>query len=205
MKVVIIDYQMSNMFSVKNALDKVGIKNCISSDPNVLIEADGAILPGVGSFCEAMAKINDLKLNEAIINFIDSKRPFMGICLGLQLLFSESLEFKKTKGLNIIQGLVKKIESKQNNLKVPHVGWNKVKFGQENKINFFNENFFYFVHSFHVEPINGKLINSTTQYGDLNICSSILKENIFACQFHPEKSGLEGIKIFENFFLKNGQ
>ena len=121
MKVVIIDYQMSNMFSVKNALDKVGIKNCISSDPNVLIEADGAILPGVGSFCEAMAKINDLKLNEAIINFIDSKRPFMGICLGLQLLFSESLEFKKTKGLNIIQGLVKKIESKQNRLLITEV------------------------------------------------------------------------------------
>ncbi len=197
---------MSNMFSVKNALDKIGIQNSISSNPEDLYDADGAILPGVGSFPEAMFQLNKLNLTNAIINFVNSKKPFMGICLGLHLLFSESFEFTKTKGLNIIDGIVKKIENKKYNIKIPHVGWNKVL--SNNNINMnnkkiFEDEFYYFVHSYYVEPKDSSVINSTTKYGGRKFCSSILQENIFACQFHPEKSGKVGIEIFKNFFLKN--
>ena len=132
----------------------------------------------------------------------------MGICLGLQLLFSESVEFEKTKGLNIIKGMVKKINTNKNDFKIPHVGWNKVIYNKTNYFNskyknIFKDEFFYFVHSYYVEPMNYEIINSTTQYGELKFCSSILKDNIFACQFHPEKSGLKGIDLFKNFFLEN--
>jgi len=208
MKIVIIDYQMSNMFSVKNALDKIKIQNFISSNPEELYEADGAILPGVGSFPEAMFQLNKLNLTNAITNFVKSKKPFMGICLGMHLLFSESFELTKTKGLNIIEGIVKKIENDENNIKIPHVGWNKVFLNINNNASLnnrkiFEDNFYYFVHSYYVDPKDNNIINSTTKYGGIKFCSSILKDNIFACQFHPEKSGQLGIEIFKNFFLNN--
>lgn len=204
MNISIIDYKISNMFSIKNALDKLGFSNQITSDYQVLLNSDAAILPGVGSFPEAMKQLKKLNLDNAIKDFVKSRRKFMGICLGLQLLFSRSEEFENTNGLNIINGDVKKLISNNNKFITPHLGWNKVVF-KKDKINFKNkllkDNHFYFVHSFYVDPEDKSIISSETKYGENNFCSSIIKDNIFACQFHPEKSREQGLNLFD--FFKN--
>ncbi len=204
MNISIIDYKISNMFSIKNALDKLGFSNQITSDQEVLLNSDAAILPGVGSFPEAMKQLKKLNLDNPIKDFIKSKRKFMGICLGLQLLFTRSEEFENTNGLNIIRGEVKKLKLENKKLIIPHLGWNKTMF-INNKINiknkFLKDNHFYFVHSFYVDPEDKSIISSITKYGEINFCSSILNDNIFACQFHPEKSREQGLSLFD-FFKK---
>ena len=204
MNISIIDYKISNMFSIKNALDKLGFSNQITSDQEVLLNSDAAILPGVGSFPEAMKQLKKLNLDNPIKDFIKSKRKFMGICLGLQLLFTRSEEFENTNGLNIIRGEVKKLKLENKKLIIPHLGWNKTMF-INNKINiknkFLKDNHFYFVHSFYVDPEDKSIISSITKYGEINFCSSILNDNIFACQFHPEKSREQGLGLFD-FFKK---
>ena len=204
MNISIIDYKISNMFSIKNALDKLGFSNQITSDQEVLLNSDAAILPGVGSFPEAMKQLKKLNLDNPIKDFIKSKRKFMGICLGLQLLFTRSEEFENTNGLNIIRGEVKKLNLENKKLIIPHLGWNKTMF-INNKINiknkFLKDNHFYFVHSFYVDPQDKSIISSITKYGEINFCSSILNDNIFACQFHPEKSREQGLSLFD-FFKK---
>ena len=204
MNISIIDYKISNMFSIKNALDKLGFSNQITSDQEVLLNSDAAILPGVGSFPEAMKQLKKLNLDNPIKDFIKSKRKFMGICLGLQLLFTRSEEFENTNGLNIIRGEVKKLKLENKKLIIPHLGWNKTMF-INNKINiknkFLKDNHFYFVHSFYVDPQDKSIISSITKYGEINFCSSILNDNIFACQFHPEKSREQGLSLFD-FFKK---
>ena len=208
MKIAVIDYKMSNMFSINNALISLGFRSKITSDPNAILRADGAVLPGVGSFPEAMRHLNDLQLNDVIKDFIISGKPFMGICLGLQLLFSESDEFESCKGLGIIDGTVIGFSKYINSEPIPHIGWNTV-YSQNliksnnnyaSKIGIAENNYYYFVHSFFVKPKQNNNILTVTRYGDYEFCSSILKGNVFACQFHPEKSGPRGLNIFRNFF-----
>ncbi len=209
-KIAIIDYKMSNIFSIKNALDYLGYENEVTSDYKIIASADGAVLPGVGSFPDAMKHIKKLDLHHAIDEFVLSGKPFMGICLGLQLLFSESEEFGHTEGLGVIEGSVNHFSKHSSIKRVPHVGWNKVLLKRsdnnsykrnEELLHLFGDNdYFFFVHSCYVKPNKFKDILTETQYDKHIFCSSILRENIFATQFHPEKSGPRGLKIFIKFF-----
>ena len=209
MNIAVIDYNMSNMFSIKNALDYLGYNSQITSNSKVILEADGAVLPGVGSFPEAMQHLHDLKLVDVVKEFISGGKPFMGICLGLQLLFSKSEEFDECEGLNIIDGKVESFSKYLPTVPIPHVGWNTVvnhKSKNNNisspssKIRIYDNEYFYFVHSYFVKPDNEEHVFTLTRYGDHEFCSSIVLDNIFACQFHPEKSGQRGLKILEYFF-----
>ena len=202
--IAIIDYKMSNLFSIKNALDSLGIKNIITSDSETILSSNGAILPGVGSFPESMQQLQKLQLIETIKRFIDTGKPFMGICLGLQLLFTRSDEFGKNEGLGIINGSVQSFKSYIKEKPIPHVGWNKIQIKESNQSSksiIDNENYFYFVHSYFVKPKNKNIILTETNYENFNFCSSIIDDNIFACQFHPEKSGKNGLNVLKNFFI----
>ena len=209
-KIAVIDYQLSNMFSIKNALSILGFEVEVTSDYSTILSCDGAILPGVGSFPEAINNIKELNLDGAIKDFIASGKIFVGICLGFQLLFDKSDEIEDTLGLGILPGEVKSFSALNDRIRVPHVGWNNVKKKQILNINnnlnplkkFNDEEYFYFVHSCYVKPMDNNDIYTSTQYGGIDFCSSILKENIFACQFHPEKSGKKGIRIFSEIFNK---
>ena len=201
-RVAIIDYGLCNLFSVVNACHYVGLEPVISSDHHEIMECGGAILPGVGAFGEAMEQIRHKKLDETINEFIKCNKPFMGVCLGLQLLFDRSEEFGNFTGLGIIPGLVKKIPSKYG--KVPQIGWNTIEVNNNNLsgqlINMVDQNeFMYFIHSYYVVPENDSDILTYTQYGDLQYCSSVRRDNIWAFQFHPEKSGETGMRIYQNF------
>jgi len=207
-KIAIIDYRMSNLFSIKNALDVLGINGIITSNSKEILSSDGAILPGVGSYPEAVKHLHQLELFEIIIEFIATGKPFMGICLGLQLLFSKSEEFGITKGLNLVKGSVRSFESQSQIDTVPHVGWNKILINQDNTkhqnnpfCKFEREEYFYFVHSFYVQPESSSVVSTNTEYDGFEFCSSIIKDNIFASQFHPEKSGEKGLIILQEFFL----
>ncbi len=206
-KVAIIDYKMSNLFSIKNSFDVLGLDSVITSNPSIISSCDGAILPGVGAFPEAMTQLDRLDLSEAIKKFIKTGKPFMGICLGMQMLFDKSEEFFLTEGLGVIKGEVKSFKNQETVTTVPHVGWNAIHLHQENLENRFdfsntleNENFYYFVHSFYVEPHEEKCIKTYTTHEGFEFCSSICYENIFATQFHPEKSGKMGLEIFTRVF-----
>lgn len=212
MKIVIVDYQLGNLFSVQQACLYLGYDAFISSDAKSIIDADAIILPGVGAFADAMSNMQKLDLIIPVKEFITSKKPFMGICLGLQLLFSESEEFGLHKGLDVIEGVVKKfpkINTDGELLKVPQISWNTILPG--NKIDWTNSplsccspgDYMYFVHSFYTQPDSDKFVLSSTEYGGYNYCSAILQDNVFACQFHPEKSGLHGIKIYQNWLNNN--
>lgn len=203
MKVAIIDYQLSNLFSVKHAFNYLKINSEITSDKSIIKNCDAAILPGVGAFGDAMENLKQLGLIQIIKDFISSGKPFMGVCLGLQLLFSESEEFGKHSGLDIIKGKVKKFSGK--GIKVPQIGWNQIVKADNNLWpnsplqNIRNGEFMYFVHSYYIEPQNKSVVLSETTYEDIIYCSSLLSDNIFATQFHPEKSGSEGIKIYHDW------
>tara|TARA_A100001035_G_C27787074_1_gene505021 strand:- start:5183 stop:5815 length:633 start_codon:yes stop_codon:yes gene_type:complete len=202
--VAIIDYQMSNMYSLKNAIRTVGHIPKIVSNPNELLKNDIAILPGVGAYPEAVKHLKNLYFFDSIIEFVKTGKPFIGICLGLQLLFSKSLEFEETEGLNIIKG---DVVGFNNNLveRIPHIGWNSIDLADQNysrnKLfnNVKNNSFFYFIHSYYVKPEDKTVISTYTRYGKEYFTSSICNNNILGTQFHPEKSGAEGLKILENF------
>ena len=205
MDVAIIDYKMSNLFSVQSACEKVGLSSSITSDINEILDAKIAILPGVGAFSESINHIRKYKLDRAIYDFVESGKPFIGICLGLQLLFDKSEEFGKSTGLGLIKGEVKKFNNysdKTTKYPVPQISWNNITYANvpwEDTIlqNNQNNDFMYFVHSFYVIPEDESVILSKTNYGNIEYCSSIQKNNIFACQFHPEKSGKMGINIYK--------
>ena len=204
MKIAIIDYQLSNLFSVKHAFDYLKINSEITSDKSTLSRVDAAILPGVGAFGDAMDNLKKLDLIDPIKEFIRSGKPFMGVCLGMQLLFSESEEFGIHQGLNIVKGKVKKFSNADKPIKVPQIGWNQILKADNNWNNSPLESiksgeFMYFVHSYYVVPKDPSVILSETIYEDIGYCSSILKDNVFAAQFHPEKSGQEGIKIYRDW------
>jgi len=204
-KVGIIDYGMANMFSILRACEHVDLSPILTSDKNSLNRYDALILPGVGAFGEAMENLKKLDLIGAIKDFISSDKPFMGICLGMQLLFSESEEFGNYKGLDIIKGSVKRFAPDPGNrlFKVPHVGWNKILFNRgSNNLPIFTDlndgEYMYFVHSYYVSPNNEQNIASLTDYSGVKYCSSLIKENVISFQFHPEKSATKGLQIYKN-------
>ena len=205
MDVAIIDYKMSNLYSVQAACEKVGLSSVITSDSSQILDAKMAILPGVGAFGQAMAKLIESKLDECIYNFVESGKLFVGICLGLQLLFEKSEEFGSHSGLGIIKGSVRKFQfydGKNTKYPVPQIGWNKIRQNStqwnetllcKNR----DKDFMYFVHSYYVVPEDEQVILTTTTYGNQTFCSSVHYKNIFASQFHPEKSGEIGLKIYQ--------
>jgi glutamine amidotransferase len=193
--IVIIDYGLGNLGSVKNSLDKLGVKSIVSNSVKKIATGSGLILPGVGSASEGMKNLQKYGLGEMILEQIKMKKPILGICLGMQLLFSSSEE-GNTECLNIIEGKVKKFNI---NLKVPQMGWNQVSQKSSKLFSGINNNsYFYFVHSYYCQPREIKIIKGSTNY-ELNFCSTIEKNNIFGVQFHPEKSGDNGLRLLKNF------
>ncbi len=196
--IAIIDYGAGNLKSVTNALDFLRIKYKITGKKEDIKKADKLIFPGVGSFGDCMSSLKKKGLIEPLKEEL-KKKPYLGICLGLQVLFEKSEESPDIRGLNILEGNVERFKSK--NLKIPHIGWNTIKIIKENKLlkDIKNNSYFYFVHSFYVKPVNKEIISTKTDYG-ISYCSGIAKDNIFAFQFHPEKSDKLGLKILKNFY-----
>lgn len=213
--VAIIDYQMSNLFSVQNACETLGIDAQITTDPNIVRKSDGAILPGMGAFGEAMRYLDSQGLSNAIKTFIQEGKPFIGVCLGLQLLFDESEEFGMHKGLGVMKGAVKKFpaqNSQKEQIKIPQIGWNQIstpltrstKWKQSPLEQLKDGSFMYFVHSFYVDPADTNDIIAETTYEGFTYCSAVQKDNVFATQFHPEKSGKDGVGIYESWAKQSG-
>jgi len=193
--IVIIDYGLGNLGSVKNALDKLGVDSMVSKSVKDIEKATGLVLPGVGSATEGMKNLRKSGLNKVILKQIKLKKPILGICLGMQLLFFLSEE-GNTECLNVIEGKVKKFNNK---LKVPQIGWNQVK-QKPSKLflSIKDKSYFYFVHSYYCQASEEKIIRGSTDYG-INFTSVIEDKNIFGVQFHPEKSGENGLKLLKNF------
>ena len=209
-KVVIIDYKLGNLFSVKQACDTIGISSKISSNKEDINNADALILPGVGAFIEAMKNLEELSLINSIVDNVTSGKPFFGICLGMQLIFTKSEEFGSGNGLGLLDGVIKRfpntISGKE--VKVPQIAWNKIYNDSHQWQNtpfqdLKNDEYMYFVHSYYVKPEQPEITLSSTDYEGLEYCSSIQKNNIFATQFHPEKSAEKGISIYNNWALLN--
>lgn len=203
--IAVIDYGMGNIRSVSKALEKVGAKVKVTSKPIDIKRASKIVFPGVGSFANGMHELSRRNLILPIKESIKNKKPFLGLCLGLQLLFEKSQEAPRVKGLGILNGEVKKIPNleKGTKLKVPHIGWNQIELtasGRESSLfkGIRGEPFVYFVHSYYAQPQDTSVITSLTDYG-INFCSSLVKDNIFATQFHPEKSQKVGLQILKNF------
>lgn len=194
--IVIIDYGVGNLASVKNALDKLGINNVISNDPEMIKKADSLILPGVGAAGQGMKNLKKNGLDKVIVEEIKKGKPFLGICLGMQLLFEKSEE-GNVDCLGILKGTVKKFKKMK---KIPQIGWNQIEIKQKDNlfIDIKNNSYFYFVNSFYCLPKNEKLITGATNYGEI-FASVVSQDNVMGVQFHPEKSGPVGFKLLENF------
>jgi glutamine amidotransferase len=200
--IVIVDYGMGNLRSVEKALIKLGHTAIVTRDKNEIKGASGVVLPGVGAFDAAISELRESNLEGAIIEEIAMGKPFLGICLGLQLLFNESEE-GSLKGFGILPGKVKKFNFKpplSSRLKVPQMGWNSINIKKQSP--YFegveNGSMMYFVHSYYAVPDDESVIATTTDYG-IDFCSSVAKDNIFGVQFHIEKSGDIGLKVLDNF------
>ncbi len=195
--IALIDYGMGNLGSVSNALRFIDCDFEITSAPDVLGEAEAAILPGVGAFGDCMDNLRECELVEPIKDYIASDRPFLGICLGLQLLFTESDEMGTHEGLDVIEGRVIRFT---HDLKIPQIGWNQIDTRQDcpQLAGIPDGSYVYFVHSYHVVPEDDSVIATTTDYG-YEFCSAIRRGNLFATQFHPEKSSDVGLQILRNF------
>lgn len=207
-KITIINYGMGNLKSVSRAVEKMGGQPIITSDPEVIIDSSKIILPGVGSFSSGMKELKERKLDISIHEALKRNASLLGLCLGMQMLFGESSENERTKGLNIIKGKVIKIPNSENDKflrKIPHIGWNKVysfnkiKWNCELLKNINENDFFYFVHSFMVCPEIESHIVGMCEYHNLKIPSIVMKDKIYGIQFHPENSSNQGLKIYQNF------
>ena len=198
--IAIIDYGAGNIQSVYKALKFIGADCKVTSVKDEILNADGAILPGVGSFGDAMDTMTKRGIKNTIIEYTKSGKPFLGICLGLQLLFPESEETPGVKGLDIFKGTITKIPNQNRTLKIPHMGWNNISIKQKNGIfkGIEGEPYVYFVHSFYLKAQDKDIVAATTQYG-VEIDAAVQKGNIIATQFHPEKSGEVGLKMLKNF------
>ena len=196
--IAIVDYGMGNLRSVEKGFLKVGVDARIVNDAASIDNAAGGVLPGVGAFMDCIKNLTDMKLTEAIIKAIGKGKPFLGICLGLQVLFSESEEFGVCRGLNIFKGKVVRFPKME--LKVPHMGWNTLDIKKKPPIfdGIEDKSYFYFVHSFYVVPEDKDIIAGTTEYG-VNFTAMVWKDNVFAMQFHPEKSQELGLKILKGY------
>ncbi len=233
--IAIIDYGMGNLRSVEKGFIKVGVDVKVTDNPEVVEKADGVVLPGVGAFKDCMKELTNLDMVKAVVNAINKGKPYLGICLGLQVLFSESEEFGRCRGLDVLRGKVARFEfgvrsqgleveklrryedenlltSQPLNfsssqfpnpqpLKVPHMGWNALNIKRNDNLllnGIPDKSYFYFVHSFYVMPKDESIIATTTDYG-IEFTSSVWKDNIFAVQFHPEKSQTAGLRLLRNF------
>ena len=199
--IAIIDYGMGNLRSVEKGFQKIGVDVTVTNSPVMVSKADAVVLPGVGAFKDCMRELTNLELIDAVADSIKKGKPYLGICLGLQVLFSESEEFGKCRGLDVLRGSVVKFEfTPQKTLKVPHMGWNEIKIQKKNPLfkGIPEKSYFYFVHSYYVVPEDKSIIATTTDYG-IEFTSSIWKDNIFAVQFHPEKSQAVGLQVLKNF------
>lgn len=202
--IAIIDFKLSNLFSVEHACQYAGLNSKITSDPSDLSKADGIILPGVGAFADAMKNLEKFGLTQPMLNHVKQGKPFMGVCLGLQLLFEESEEFGIHKGLGVFKGRVVKFPNKNPKgqaLRIPHIGWDRIKIKKTSPLlsGFHDLDFMYFVHSYFVKPDSSDIIVATTDYDGIEFASAVSKDNIFAVQFHPEKSGKSGPALYKNF------
>lgn len=195
----IIDYDAGNIKSVEKALQFIGEEAVITREQEQILQADGVILPGVGSFGDAMNKLNSYGLVEIIRKCVDRGIPFLGICLGLQLLFESSEESPGVQGLQLLKGKIVRIPSLPG-LKVPHIGWNNLELSNQGRLfEGLPENpYVYFVHSFYLQAADESQVTATTEYG-VRIHASVEKGNVFGCQFHPEKSSDAGLEILRNF------
>ncbi len=195
--IAIIDYGGGNIGSVKNALDYLNLANVVTDNPEQIRNAKKIILPGQGRFGDVMNKLRSKKLDKLLIEEIKKGKPYLGICIGLQILFEYGEEDLRVKGLSILKGNVPKFAAK---LKIPQIGWNNVKIKKESTLfkGIPEDSFFYFVHSYYANPFGTEDILSTTEYG-IEFTSGIENKNLFAIQFHPEKSGENGLKLLKNF------
>ncbi|MGN1131299.1 MAG: imidazole glycerol phosphate synthase subunit HisH [Ruminococcus sp.] len=198
--IAIIDYGAGNIQSVYKALKFIGAECKVTDNKEEIMNADGAILPGVGSFGDTMDTMNSRNINDTVIEFTKSEKPFLGICLGLQLLFPESEESPGVKGLSIFEGKISKIPNQEGTLKIPHMGWNSISIKQKDGIfkGIEGEPYVYFVHSYYLDAKDKDIVAATTSYG-VEIDAAVQKGNIIATQFHPEKSGDVGLKMLKNF------
>lgn len=203
--IAIVDYGMGNLRSVEKGFLKVGIDVRVTNKPEVIERADGVVLPGVGAFRDCMRELTNLKLIDVLVDAIKKGKPYLGICLGLQVLFSESGEFGRCPGLDIFKGKVVRFpvgddSCRESRLKVPHMGWNEITIKRNNPLleGVPDRSYLYFVHSFYVVPEDGSIVSTVTDYG-IEFTSTIWKDNVFATQFHPEKSQSVGLSILKNF------
>lgn len=211
-KIAIVDYGLGNLFSIGQACKHEGMEVAITGDVNEMLAADAVLLPGVGAFANAMAALEKHDLVRPLKDMAGEGKPLIGICLGLQLLMSESHEFGTHQGLDLIKGTVERLpadvkvdeSSSKTRLKVPQVEWNRIRrpsgvSWEESFLDGINDgDYMYFVHSYSVVPKDPKVIFSLSNFGDYQFCSSVRQGNIFACQFHPERSASHGLRIYRN-------
>ncbi|MGB9934498.1 MULTISPECIES: imidazole glycerol phosphate synthase subunit HisH [Thermodesulfovibrio] len=197
--IALVDYGMGNIRSVSKAIEAVGGEVSITQSPEEIRKAKAIVLPGVGAFRDCMSNLTELGLLETVREEILKGKPYLGICLGMQILFTESEEFGMCKGLDLIKGKVTRFKLPQD-YKIPHMGWNTVIFKKKSKLlsEISNNSYFYFVHSYYVVPEESNFVGGVTEYG-IEFTSMIIYENIFATQFHPEKSQKMGLKLLSNF------
>ncbi len=197
--IVIVDYGMGNLRSVQKGFERVGYSPMISRDPAAVARADKVVLPGVGAFRDAMGELQRCELIDALVEALGQGKPFLGICLGLQLLFDVSYEGKACEGLKVLPGKVVRFELPAQ-FKVPHMGWNQISVRQPAPIlqGIEDGSHFYFVHSYYVVPDDPALVAAEADYGG-PFCAMVWRDNLFATQFHPEKSQANGVKVLENF------
>lgn len=199
--IAVIDYGAGNLHSVKNALDYLGAESVITSSSEEILKADKVILPGVGSFGDAMRRMEEKQLTESVKRAADGTKPFLGICLGLQLLFESSEESPGVAGLGIFKGSVVKIP--EHGLKIPHMGWNNISLAKESRILPQNKPYVYFVHSYYINAQDKSDVSAYTEYGE-RLDVAVERGNVFATQFHPEKSGEVGLGILKRFLDLKG-
>lgn len=197
--VAVIDYDAGNIKSVQKALQFLGGQVVVTRDKGEILMADRVVLPGVGNFGDAMAKLNNFGLIPVIEEVAEKKTPFLGICLGLQLLFEESEESPGVKGLGLLPGRIVRIP-KAEGIKVPQIGWNALRYPSQGRLfrNVPEGSYVYFVHSYYLQAQEKEIVKATVEYG-ITVEASVEKDNIFACQFHPEKSSETGLQILRNF------
>ncbi len=200
--IAIIDYGVGNLFSLQSSFKFIGEEAVVTQDKNVIDRAERIILPGVGAFGDAIEKLNNSGMAEVLLKEVKKGKPVMGICLGMQLLFDESYEFGVHKGLGLIEGKIVPFEGRiDKNLRIPQIGWNSLKLYNNSPIfkELFDNDYVYFVHSYFAE-CDKKNIIATSDYG-IEFTAAVQKDNVFGCQFHPEKSGEIGLKILKGFSL----